>query len=327
MSLFNLTNQKQFLAICLCLSLAACGQRGSTTSNFDDDDMGSFGTGSGSLAGLGSTDNGGSGSGGALTEADKTALNNLFGDTANSDITPKDPEAAALSEAFQKEVAALLEKQRKGDNAALAQLMGMAGQMLQQCSAKVGVLAPVPGQTLLGTWGSPGTKTTTSTNSTGYTKTMASTVNTKCSVTFTINGAGPLQQQTTNKYAVTGKTTGSMTADAAGIGVVQGNPWSGNLRDTPQAGNGVLRNPAFTPATDGKNAAPAQACDASVELQTSANPIPANYTESVTRLGCCFRQALMLMSPTMVSLMSNMDPRLAMLLVQKSGCEGGQDSN
>lgn len=345
MSLFHLSNKKQLLALCLCLSLAACGQRGTNTANFDDSDTGpGFGTGNvNDIAGLGSTDNGGSGSGGALTEADKQALNNLFKDTANSGVTPKDADAAAVSEAFRREVAALLEKQRQGDQAALAQLMMLAGKMLQQCSAKVGVLAPVPGQTLLGTWATPKMAATPTTGTSGSLKTGGSSqsteysaarlssktdkLNTNCSVNFTITGAGPLQQQTTNKYAVSGKTTGSMTADASGIGVVQGNPWSGNLRDTPQAGNGVLRNPAFTPATDGKNAKPAQPCDAAVELQTSANPIPANYTESVARLGCCFRQALMLMSPTMVSLMSNMDPRLAMMLVQRSGCEGSQDSS
>ncbi len=340
MSLFNLTYKKQLLALCLGLSLAACGQRGTSTTNFEDD--GGSGLGSGDvddIAGLGSTDNGGSGSGGALTDADKEALNKLFGETAGT--SPQDKAAAALSEAFRNEVAALLEKQRKGDQAALSQLMMIAGKMLQQCSAKVGALAPVPGQTLLGTWGTPASAqnssnkgsnnkpgSNSSSQSTEYSARAfgSSKQNTNCSVTFTIAGAGPLQPQTTNKYAVTGKATGSMTADANGLGVVQGNPWSGNLRDTPQAGNGVLRNPAFTPATDGKNAQPAKACDAAVELQTSANPIPANYTESVARLGCCFRQALMLMSPTMVSLMSNMDPRLAMLLVQKSGCENPQGS-
>lgn len=283
---------------CAALLSACMGSRSSSQSgedNFNDPFPGSNNTTVGNLSG----NNGGSGSSGGLTSTDTTALTNLFQSTANSSVTPSQ---SGVSSSIQSQINTLIQQRRQGMEVT-AQLMGLAGQLLQECAAKTGVLAPVPGQPLLGDWAQ------TSGN---------------CNVSFKITGAGPLQQQPNNQYTVSGETNGTMVADTNGFGVVNANPWSGNIRDTPETGNGVLRHPTYYPATGGKNPQPAQPCDAPVGLKTSANPIPANYTEATRRLGCCFRQSLMLMSPNMVQLMAGMDPRLAALLVQNSGCPSVQ---
>ncbi len=282
------------LTTALALIALSTGCMRSSDSNLEgNDDLDS------TLGSLTDSGNGGSGAGGSLTPTDTAALSNLFTDAkANS---PDDKAAAAaIAAKYQAMVEAKLKERRDAAELKL-QLMQIAGQMLLECNAKVGGLAPVPGQPLLGTWETADPKAA-------------------CKVKFVISGAGPLQQQTTNKYAVTGETQGHMLADAQGIGVVQGNPWTGNLRDTPQAGNGTLRHPSFTPATGGKNPTPAAPCDAAVAIKTSTNPIPANFDEMVDRLGCCFRSSLTMMSPTMVQMMSGMDPALASLLMRRQGC-------
>jgi len=297
------------LTSALMVLLVGCMQRSSNFSGTEDDDddtdspfNGGGGGGGNTNVGSLTGNNGGSGTGGSLTTTDTNTIQNLFQSTANANVTPSNAAASAISSSLQTQINNLLEQRRRGIEVT-AQLMGLAGQMLQECAQKVGVLAPVPGQPLLGEWAS---------------------TSGDCTVNFRISGAPALQQQTTNQYAVSNGLTGTMVADQTGLGVVNANPWSGNIRDTPEIGNGVLRHPTFFPATGGKNPQPARPCETAVALKTSTNPIPANYTEASRRVGCCFRQSLMLMSPTMVQLMSSMDPRLAALLVQNSGCPSVQ---
>ncbi|MBY0370277.1 hypothetical protein K2X33_06290 [bacterium] len=302
--MFLTKRSQSVLAAAAMALLVGCMQRGSNNSGTDDSGFGNIGgtySGTGGSTSSGSG-NGGSSSNGALTTNDTSALQNLFQSTANAGVTPQNLAAAAVSASLQQQIDALMAKRRQGQDVQ-AQLMGLAGQMLQECSQKIGALAPVPGQPLLGEWGNTGGD---------------------CTVNFRITGAGPLQVQPNNQYAVSGDTAGTMSASTTGMGAVSANPWSGNLMDTPQAGNGSLTHPTYYPATSGKNPQPARPCTAAVAMKSSANPIPENYAEATRRLGCCFRRSLMLMNPTMVNLMAGMDPRLAALLVQNSGCPNVQ---
>jgi hypothetical protein len=282
------------MVIAVAVTLSSCGKSGGSANlggegggppifgqgggSFDPNLLGPDGTG-GSTGPVG---NGGSGPSGGLTEADQFALKNVFQEQTK--IAPQQP--SGLSQQLLAEAKRLLEEEAKGRDVAVAK-MALAGRMLTECANRTAPLAPVPGQPLLGVW--------------------ASTDNAACKVNFTIAGQG---QNLT--YAVAGDTRGTMKASNQGDGALQTEPFSGRLTDRPSSGTGTLTHPQFTKTKYGF-----QPCSTAVALKSSANPIPANYVEAMKRMGQCFRQALILMSPVFDRMFAGMNPQLAQLLQQR----------
>ncbi len=280
------------LAFAVLFVLSNCGKSGGTgAANQGNTDLWDTGSGSydpnmfgpsGPATGGGSTGNGGSGSGGGLTEADQFALKNVFQE--QSQVAPQ--QASGLSQSLLAEAKRLLEEEAKGRDVAVAK-MALAGRMLTECAERTAPLAPIPGQPLLGVW--------------------ASTDKAACKVNFTIAGTGA-----NATYQVAGDTRGTMKATNQGDGTMNTEPFSGRLTDRPESGTGTLTNPQFTKTKYGY-----QACSTAVALKNSANPIPANYQEAMKRMGMCFRQALVLMSPVFDQMFANMNPQLRSLLQQR----------
>jgi hypothetical protein len=280
------------MSIALVLVLSHCGNnsRGGGGSGGGDGGGlfggGGFGGGGGAPfdpgAGGGGGGNGGSGSGGNLTPADQQALQNVFNE--QQQVQPRT--GGGLSQALLQEAQRLLEEERRGRDVAVAK-MALAGRMLTECAKKTAPLAPIPGQPLLGAW--------------------SSTDGAACAINFNVagNGAGAT-------YQVSGGTRGTMKATEVGDGVMNTEPFSGRLTDRPEAGKGTLTHPKFTQTKYGF-----QACSTKVGLKNSANPIPANYREAMKRMGQCFRQALVLMSPVFDTMFANMNPQLRQILQQR----------
>lgn len=262
---------------------------GSTTDPFPTTGDSGIGSSSGTGTGVGSVGTGpGSGPGGGITDADKQALQAAL--SQNDDTSPQD-DTAGLSAALQDEARRLLAEEQQGKDVAVQKML-LAGKMLQECANRIAHLAPIPGQPLLGTWNGGG----------------------QCAVAFEVagNGAG-------GKYAVDGGTKGTLTADTQGHGAIQGDPFSGNVVDSPQSGHGTLTHPTFF-----KSKAGTSPCSVGVALVTPKSPIPANYQEAMKQAGKCFRQTLILMSPAFDRMFKNMDPALAQLLQQKFLGIGGK---
>lgn len=237
------------------------------------------GSGTGSITGVGTTGTG-SGTGSSTPTSDQlAALNAALG--AAGQITPGQ---SGLSPELLAELKQLLSQESQGQNVS-PQLLALAGKMLQQCSAKAATLAPIPGQPLLGEWNGGG----------------------KCAVQFTVAGSGA-----GGKYTVSGTTNGTMQADTAGNGAINAQPFSGNVKDNPVSGNGTLTNPSFFKTKAGK-----KPCYVAVQLTGPTSPIPANYQEAMKEAGQCFRQALILMSPTFSQMFQGMDPALASQIQSK----------
>jgi len=280
------------LAFAFLFALSNCGRSGSSNATQQDpgDVWGPPGQGidpsifgpSGQAPGTGNTGNGGSASGGGLTEADQFALKNVFQE--QTQVAPQ--QTSGLSQSLLAEAKRLLDEEAKGRDVAVAK-MALAGRMLTECAERTAPLAPIPGQPLLGVW--------------------ASTDQAACKVNFTIAGTGA-----NATYQVQGDTRGTMKATNQGDGTMNTEPFQGRLTDRPESGTGTLTNPQFTKTKYGY-----QACSTAVALKNSANPIPANYQEAMKRMGMCFRQALVLMSPVFDQMFANMNPQLRVLLQQR----------
>ncbi len=222
----------------------------------------------------------GSGTSGGLTEADKYSLKNVFQEQAA--IEPLDD--GGLSEELKQEAQRLLKEEEEGKQVA-AEKMALAGRMLSECANRVAPLAPIAGQPLLGQW--------------------ESTDKSECKVKFTISGGN-----SNATYTVSGEAKGTMQATPVGDGTLQVKPYDqGRLTDRPEAGKGVLTITEFKETKYGYDP-----CSTQVKLKTSANPIPENYKEAMKKMGKCFRQALVLMSPVFDDMFKNMDPQLRYLI-------------
>lgn len=284
----------RFLTLIIIGSLAiACQNKPSSTlgsdvpgekSPFDGDFNSDLNN---SLAGNGNT-NGtvGSGPSGNLTDADKAAIQGMTKELESVN-TPE----GALSQDLIDEAKRILDAENNTDgdaekNAQIQQAkMALVGKIVEQCAEKVGPLAPIPGQPLMGVWKGGGA----------------------CPVEFTVASAGA-----SPVYTVTGGTKGKMGASAEGTGSVQAEPFSGSLTDSPTAGTGSLRHPTFHKTKEGE-----KPCDVGVSLATSSNPIPENYIKAMKMLGKCHRQALLFMSPVMDKMFKNMPQNLSSLLLNR----------
>ena len=123
---------------------------------------------------------------------------------------------------------------------------------------------------------------------------------------------GQVAGQGTLAYSVGGGTKGNMRVTNVGDGQIDGKPFSGRVTDRPLAGKGTLTDPKFAQTKYGF-----ESCSTSVSLAQSNNPIPANYGEAMKRMGLCFRQALVLMSPVYDKMFLGMDPQLRVLLMSR----------
>lgn len=270
----------------LALSLTYCGQQtGSSSGNANWGDGGQFddifGQGGGNPNNPSSPL--GSGSGGGLSDDDKSALKAVF----NEQGTVEPSQGAPLSDYLKQQAEAILKAEREGKDVAV-QKMALASKILEECAKKVGKLGPIPGQPLMGLWQSSDAAA--------------------CKTSFTVADSG-----TPGTYVVTGGTKGTMRATTVGDGVMSTKPYTeGRLTDRPQAGKGVLTHPEFTQTKYGYDP-----CSTNVALKTSANPIPKNYQEAMKQMGKCFRQASVLMSPIMDSMFKNMNPQLKALIQAK----------
>lgn len=242
-----------------------------------------------SLGGSGTTGGTvGSGTGGALTDADKTALSNVA--NGMNDVNTQE---GGLSQSLIDEAQALLDKEANtdGNGEAQAQIqqqkMALVGKILEDCASKIAPLAPVPGQPLMGVWKGGGA----------------------CPVEFTVASAGDASPV----YAVTGGTKGKMAGYPDGRGEVKAEPFSGNLTDLPSSGTGKLVHPTFHKTKSGANP-----CEVGVQLASSSNPIPENYIEAMKRAGKCHRQALLFMSPVMDKMFKAMPSNLNSILMNRA---------
>lgn len=287
---------KNFVFLAFCLSLSQCSNKaspglagdlnGTTGSPFDSSLSGDL---SNSLGGNGNISGTvGSGSGGGLTDADKTALSNVA-----SGMNAVNTADGGLSQSLIDEAKALLDKEANTDanGPAQAQIqaqkMALVGKILTDCASKIAPFAPVPGQPLMGVWKGGGA----------------------CPVQFTVGAAAPDQPV----YAVSGGTVGKMGAFPDGHGEVKADPFSGNLTDLPNAGTGKLVHPTFNKTKSGTSP-----CEVGVQLASSANPIPENFIQAMKQAGKCHRQALMFMSPVMDQMFKNMPSSLNSILMNRA---------
>ncbi len=279
----------------MAIVLSSCGKSGSSPVPKDSGGGDLFGNGGlgtkidpnilgGTTGTTGTGGNGGSGTGGGLTAADQFALKNVYQE--QSKVAPTQGSQSGLSQSLLAEAQRLLNEEAKGRDVAVAK-MALAGKMLTECATRTAPLAPLPGQPLLGVW--------------------ASTDQAACKVNFTIAGTGA-----NATYQVAGDTRGTMKATNQGDGTMNTAPFTGRLTDRPESGTGTLTNPQFTKTKYGYTA-----CSTAVGLKNSANPIPANYQEAMKRMGQCFRQALVLMSPVFDKMFEGMNPQLKQLLQQR----------
>lgn len=233
--------------------------------------------------------------GSSLTNADKSALNNLVGEF--NDVAPSDG-TDILSKALAEQMKQLLQDEKNGKDVAMAK-MQLAGQMMKECSTRIAELAPRPGQPLAGRYkgaGCGGKGDVFIEIIDPYDRGLGRGVPI---------GAPPL-------YKVQGASNGKMTANAQGQGQIEGTPWAGTVSDTGlngRAAAGTVVNAQFNSTKYGY-----QSCSMGIGLQNSRNPIPENYIEAMRRAGLCYRQTLFLMSPTMDALFKSMDPKIAQLL-------------
>lgn len=295
MSRFAIVALKNFVLFSFCLSLTQCStksnpnmasEEASEGSPFDPslsgdlyDSLGGSGNSSGTV---------GSGTGGGLTEADKTALSNVT-DGMNAVNTAE----GGLSQSLIDEAQRILDQEANTDGfgQSRAQIqaakMALVGKILEECAAKIAPLAPAPGQPLMGVWKGGGA----------------------CPVEFKVSAVGSGQPV----YAVTGGTKGTMAAFTDGHGEVKADPFSGSLTDLPQAGTGKLVHPTFHKTKSGTNP-----CEVGVQLTSSTNPIPENYVEAMKRAGKCHRQALLFMSPVMDKMFKSMPSSLNSILMNRA---------
>jgi len=241
---------------------------------------GIFSTGSGQKEG--STIAVGSGSGGAVTEAEKNAIKKLAEDTEK--IAPED--GYIIPQDILDQAKKLAEQERQGKDVS-AQKMALAGQLIRDCtnSQKYLIKQPFAGQPMMGGWSGSGA----------------------CAVQFNV-GANP--DPNVAAYPVSGGTQGQMVAYEDGRGDIKAQPFAGPVTDTSTA-NGKLRHPTFNQTKYG-----AEPCDVSVKLDSSANPIPANFAEGLKIQAQCQRQALFILSPVMDSMFNGMDEKTAAILKQ-----------
>lgn len=249
---------------------------------FPEGGGGDFGGGSGTDPGS-IPAGGGDGSAGSigLSDADKNALSGALNNAKS--VAPPNGEDG-LSAALRAEAQRLLAEEKAGRDVAVQKLV-LAGKMLEECASRVAKYAPIPGQPLLGRWNGGGA----------------------CAIAFDVSGGGE-----GGKYKVSGGTNGTLQADTSGRGGIQGDPFSGNVADSAlngKSGAGTLTHPAFF-----RNKSGTAPCSVAVALQQPTSPIPQNYQAGMKIAGQCFRQTLILMSPTMDKLFKGLDPAVSQLL-------------
>ncbi len=283
-----------FLAIGVVMS-GGCNQ-GSSRSTLGDDktkedvfkdfnDLGNNGKGK-SLGDIGAgggvaQPKPGSNSDGSFSGLDKQAVNNAYSENQQVAPTGKIEIFTDELKAQAKEILAL---QRQKKDTAVKKLLFMAA-MLKRCGEVVAKFTPIAGQPLMGKWNGQGA----------------------CSVSFDVagNGAG-------GKYAVTGGSKGTLTADTQGKGAIQADPFSGNVVDSPQSGTGQVVYPGFF-----KTKAGTSDCVLGIRLAEPTSPIPANYKEGMTVMGACLRNTALFISPVFDRMFQDMNPAVSEQLQKK----------
>ncbi len=254
---------------------------GVETGTGETDLSGLFSSGTGQRSG--STIAVGSGAGGSVTQTDVNAVKSLAADS--NALQPPDG-GYKIPQDILDQAKKLLESEKQGKDVSNQKII-LASQVMNGClaSQKYLVTEPFAGQPLMGGWKGEG----------------------QCPVQFNV-GANP--DPNVAAYPVSGGTEGQLVAYRDGRGEVRAQPFSGKVTDSPAA-TGSLRHPTFFPTKYG-----ADPCDVTVKLETSANPIPENFKQSIKIQAQCQRQALFLISPVMDKMFNGMDEGSARILQQ-----------
>lgn len=251
----------------------------------------------------------------SLNSTDAASLNNLVAST--DDINPAD-EISGWTAELEAQAQAIAEEEKKGKDMAM-QKMALAQAVVKSCGKQLEKIAPLPGDTLLGSWSGllcevPKKKKGVAP---AYYYTYRGTKKDKKKMvpggemSFEVNMAGP------GMLEATGGTTGQIQVRPDGVGIMQNaQPWMGQINDRGGAGRGELVNAKYNNV--GKKDEPQwQSCKIKVGLRASANPIPQKYVDSVRLMGACFRRAMILLNPMMDKMFDGMDPNLAYMMKLK----------
>ncbi len=193
----------------------------------------------------------------------------------------------------------LQSQQAKGmDTSALR--MALFGQLITACAQDVSRFVPRPGEPLLGSW--IGACTSGSGN-----PVVASVFAKYPSTSGGVPAGSPaLFVASVDSSGSPGAGSIQVGPDGTGQAIVNadGGPWKGTMTDQPQAGIGTFTSSGGS-------------CkQVTANLVSSRNPIPAKYDEAIKRLGQCYRQALILVSPILSSYVYELTPSSAQAVIK-----------
>ncbi len=238
-----------------------------------------------------------------LSSLQQTALHNLLNETPQSTVDVDLPKA--ITDAL----AALKAAEARGLNVS-SQKLSLALSVIPACQKQVAALRPRSGQNFEGTWEFQGCAM-----GPGGAGVPGAVMNFNVTDPYALpNGQGtPINAPT--RYRVQGVTNGQLSCRQDGAGLLQGDTWSsisGVISDNAisgKSGMGPITNSNYQ-TVDGQ----VYPCTSQTWLKTPKNPAPANYLAAVEQSAQCYQQAMILISPLMDSLFTNMDPQLANLL-------------